>query len=252
MHRASSDWSSSRLLLPLVAIVVIIAATSAYLFFEQTPSPQTLTSTQRISSTTSDVQPSEPVRVAVNQMIQGFNNRNVTAIMNFYDFSADEVWDGNAQGLQGAYAGSESIRILYGSTIGKTTEMRATINDYSERVFSPTHVNVTLNVELKGKSTTLGLFNGTVRIVQEWFYSAGQWVIVLEHWSYKTLAVEFPAESTTFPQWSALRAGESPDLVSEKSLEWNAGPMIVAAVYAFLICVLVVAATKWSRRSAAR
>jgi hypothetical protein len=39
---------------------------------------------------------------------------------------------------------------------------------------------------------------------------------------------------TTFPQWTALKDGQSPNLVSDKSFEWNAGPYVAASVYALL------------------
>jgi hypothetical protein len=239
----------SKLVVPFVAIVVIAVA-GVYVLSQQNALPPTSTSASQTSNGTTGPLPSATVKSAVNQWLADFNNRDVNAIMNLYDFSAEVVWDGNSQGLQGAYAGSGNIQILYGTTIGKTTELKATVKNYTEAVFSPTNVNVTIGLGLRGNSTTLGLFNGTIHVVQHWVYSGSQWVIVGEHWNYNTFYVQFPASSTTFPQWTALKTGRDPNLVSEKSFEWHAGPFVAAVVYAFLFGIVVVAAVKYISRAA--
>jgi hypothetical protein len=35
-----------------------------------------------------------------------------------------------------------------------------------------------------------------------------------------------------------MKEGQNPDLVSEKSFEWHAGPYLAAAVYAFLLGIV--------------
>jgi hypothetical protein len=255
MPGARVGTGASKLIIPAV-IVVVIAFAGVYLLIAQ--SSTTPTSSSGFSSTTassgvtttySGPLPSTPVRSAVDQWLKDFNNRDVDGLMNFYGFSSDVVWTGNTEGLQGGYAGSGSIRILYGATIGKTTQLLATFNNYTERSLSPVNTNVTMTLSLNGNSSVLGTLNGSVVATQDWFYTSGQWQIVKENWDYKTFNVQFPASATTFPQWGALREGKSPDLVSEKSFEWRAGPLVAAAVYVFLASVISIAVLKsWSHR----
>jgi hypothetical protein len=46
-----------------------------------------------------------------------------------------------------------------------------------------------------------------------------------------------------------LKNGHNPDLISEKSFEWHAGPFIAALVYAFLGCVLAAGVMAYKRGS---
>jgi hypothetical protein len=46
-----------------------------------------------------------------------------------------------------------------------------------------------------------------------------------------------------------LKNGHNPDLISEKSFEWHAGPYIAALVYAFLAGVLAVGVMAHKRGS---
>jgi len=241
---------ASRLILPIV-IVVAVAFAGVFVLVEQTNSsnsPET-SSSSSATATYSGPLPTMPVKSAVDQWLKAFNGRDVEGLLNFYGFSSDVIWTGNTAGLQGGYAGAGSIRILYGSTIGKTTQLLATSSNYTEKTLSPVNTNVTMTLRLNGNSSVLGTLNGTIVATQDWFFTSGQWQIVKENWDYKTFNVQYPASSTTFPQWAALREGKSPDLVSEKSLEWRAGPVAAAAVFALLASIISLAILKsWTRR----
>jgi hypothetical protein len=243
-----------RIVVP-VAIVIVVLFAGVYFLTEQAISPTGATSatrtttTQAATTTYSGPLPSTSVRAAVDQWFKDFNNRDVEGLMNFYGFSSDVVWTGNTEGLQGGYAGDGSIRILYGSTIGKTTSLLATFSNYTESPQSPVNANVSMTLRLAGNSSVLGTLNGTIVATQDWFYTSGQWQIVKENWDYKTFLVQYPASATTFPQWSALRAGLPADLVPEKSLEWHAGPVVAAAVYALMVTIISIAVLRsWSYR----
>jgi hypothetical protein len=184
------------------------------------------------------------VRTAVDQLFKDFNARNVTGLVSFYAFSAEIIWTGNTQGLYGGYTGAGAIAILYGSTIGKTTNLNATFSNYAEKAVTPSNVNVTLTLALDGNSTVLGRLNGIIDVSQKWIYTQGEWQIVKENWNYKTFQIQYPVSATTFPQWGVMKGGKSPDLVSEKNLEWQAGPYLAAGVYAFLFSVLALAVMK--------
>jgi hypothetical protein len=236
---------ASRFILPIV-IVVAVAFAGVYFLVGQastTPTSKT-TSSSSATATYSGPLPSTPVKAAVDQWLKAFNSRDVEGLLNFYGFSSDLIWSGNTEGLQGGYAGAGSIRILYGSTIGKTTQLLATSSNYTEKTLSPVNTNVTMTLRLNGNSSVLGKLNGTIVATQDWFFTSGQWQIVKENWDYKTFNVEYPTSSTTFPQWAAQREGKSPELVSEKSLEWRAGPIAAAAIYALLAAVLSLAILK--------
>jgi hypothetical protein len=193
--------------------------------------------------------PSAPVKSAVDQQVKYFNSRDVAGLSNFYTPDACVNWSGLATGLVGTYTGQNNIKILYGSSIGKTTSLNASIANYNEKATSPTNVNVTMTINMKGNSSVVGALDANIAATQQWTYSGQQWQIVKENWDYKTFIVLYPVSSTTFPQWAALRAGQNPNLVSEKSFEWNVGPFVAVSVYAFLGGVLAIGLMKYRRRS---
>ena len=195
------------------------------------------------------VTPSTNVSAAVTQWVADFNDRNVAALGNFYSQDAAVVWAGSsASGLAGTYNGQGNIRILYGSTIGKTTSLNASIANVVAKELSPDAYNVTLTLFQKGVSSVVGDLAITVAANQIWNYVGGQWQIVKENWNYVTFTEQYPVSATTFPQWTAMKEGQNPNLVSEKSFEWHAGPYVAASVYAFLFGVLALGVMKNRRR----
>ena len=54
--------------------------------------------------------------------------------------------------------------------------------------------------------------------------------------------------ATTFPQWGYEAKGGNPNLVSEKSFEWHAGPYVAVSVYAFLAGVLGYAVIRFRKK----
>jgi hypothetical protein len=238
----------------VVFVLVGIAVEVAFLPKASSPSPgsgQTSTAGAGGCQTTtlaSGSTPSTGVKTAVDQLVQDFNTRNVGALSNFYATDACVTWSGLASGLTGTYNGQGNIRILYGSSIGKTTTLSANIANYNEKAASPSNVNVTMTINMNGNSSVVGALTSTIDATQQWNYNGGQWQIVKENWDYKTFNVQFPVSSTTFPQWGAMRAGQSPTLVSEKSFEWNAGPYVAASVYAFLFGIAAIGVIKYRAR----
>ncbi len=203
------------------------------------------------SSSSNCPTPTTTVKAAVTQWVADFNSRDVTALTNFYSQDASVTWTGGGAagaGLDGGYSGLENIKILYGSSIGKTTFLTASIANYAETPVNPSNVGVTLTLTMAGNSSVVGALSITVDATQQWNYIGGQWQIVKETWNYVTFNEEFPVSATTFPQWTAMKEGLSPNLVSEKSFEWNAGPYIAASVYAFLFGVLALGVMKYRRR----
>ena len=196
--------------------------------------------------------PSVALKTVVDTWLADFNDRDVTALGNNYAQDSVVVWTGNAPGLVGTYNGVGNVRILFGSSIGKTTSLNASIANYQEKDTNPSNANVTLTLSMAGNSSVVGKLGITVAANQVWNYIGGQWQIVKETWNYVTFNEQFPVSATTFPQWTAMKEGQNPNLVSEKSFEWHAGPYVAASVYAFLFGVLAFGAIKYRKISRSR
>lgn len=228
-----------------VAVVVFVAIGIAVeLVFlpkastPSTPTTTTTTTTVYCAPPATCPTPSTPVKTAVTQWVADFNSRDVTGLGNFYAQDTVVTWTGNAPGLTGTYNGVGNVRILFGSSIGKTTSLVASISNYAEKDVNPSNANVSLTLTMNGNSSVVGALGITINANQEWNYIAGSWQIVKETWNYVTFNEQFPVSATTFPQWTAMKEGQNPNLVSEKSFEWHAGPYVAASVYAFLFGVV--------------
>jgi hypothetical protein len=251
VRRPSAKLAISGIAIAVVVFVVIgIAAELAFLPKASQPGSAQTTSGSGCQATTVSAgsAPSSPVKTAVDQFIQDFNSRNVAALSNFYAQDACVTWSGKATGLLGTYLGQGNVRILYGSSIGKTDVLKANTSNYNEKASSPSNVNVTTTINMVGHSSVVGNLSSMVDVSQQWTYNGQQWQITKENWNYKTFDVQFVLSSTTFPQWGILKAGQNPNLVSEKSFEWNAGPFVAASVYAFLAGILVMGVVKYRGR----
>jgi hypothetical protein len=235
----------------VVFVIVGIAVEVTFLPKASNPGPaQTTTGSGcQGSVSTGGSQPSTAVKSAVDQLIQYFNSRDVGGLSNLYAPDACVTWTGLASGLIGTYNGQGNIKILYGSSIGKTTSLNASIANYNEKATTPTNYDVSLTILMRGNSSVVGKLNATIDATQQWTYANGHWQIVKETWDYKVFDVQFVVSSTTFPQWGAMRIGQNPNLVSEKSFEWNAGPYVAASVYAFLVGIVAMGVIKYRGRT---
>jgi hypothetical protein len=245
MYTTRNRNGISKMAIP-VALIVILAAAGGLFFLAR--SPTTSTSSQSIATSL----PPTPLRTTVNQLIQDVNNRNVDGLVTFYSPNSVVVWSGNTGGLVGKYSGPQNVRLIYAASVGKTTTMDANVSNYAEDVFSPTHVNATFAIFMLANSTTAGMLNATVNVSQEWNWGNAGWQISKENWAYKFFYASFLSanlgSATTFPQWGFMKAGGNPNLVSEKSFEWHAGPFVAAGVYAFLFSVVFVLAARLRSR----
>jgi hypothetical protein len=206
----------------------------AYVFLTRGPATS--------SPTSAAGPPTVQVQTVVDQLVQDLNNRNVDGLVTFYGPNAVDIWFGNTGGLSGRYTGLEQIRLIYATSVGKTTTLDANVSDYAQDAFSPTNVNTTFVMNMRGNSTVAGILTAKVDVSQEWNWGNSGWQISKENWNYVLFDASFidanKGSSTTFPQWAAMRMGANPNLVSEKSFEWHAGPYVAASVYAFLFSVV--------------
>jgi hypothetical protein len=178
-----------------------------------------------------------------------FDARDVTGLSNFYANDALMDWTSSPDvlpnALDGVYSGIANIRILYGSEIGKTTALIANLSNYRETDINQDNANVSLTLTMNGSSSVFGALAIMANVNQEWNYVNGQWQIAKENWNFVAFYEQFPVAATTFPQWTAMKDGQNPNLVEEKSFEWHAGPYVAASVYAFLAGVLAYGVVKF-------
>jgi len=225
----------SRLTIP-VALIIVVAVAGAFVFLSRG-------STTSSSSSSSATLPNVPLSTTVSKLIQALNDRNVDGVMTFYGPSAVTHWSGNTGGLSGLYTGTNDIRLVFATTVGKSSTLSANYSNYAEQPFSPTRINATYQIQLVANSTAAGVVNARINASEAWSWVGGSWQISKENWNYVHYDSSFidaglPHTATTFPQWSVMKAGGNPDLVSEKSFEWHAGPYIAASVYAFLFGIV--------------
>jgi hypothetical protein len=243
MYARRGRTGISKLAIP-VALVVIVAVAGAYVFLSRGSSPPTTVST---SSSASSL-PTVPVKDEVDQFIQDFTGRNVDGLVSFYAQSSTLVWSGNVGGLAGMYSPVGNIRLIYATTVGKSITLEANVSNYAEKAISPTVTNATFQITMLENSTEAGIVHATIDVTQEWVWGSSGWQITKENWAYTLFDSSYIDEglpaATTFPQWGYEAKGGNPNLVSEKSFEWHAGPYVAASVYAFLFGVLAFTALR--------
>ncbi len=235
----------SKLVVPVV-LIVILAAAGAYVFLGMGSRTSTTSQTSSTSSA-----PSTPLNSTVSQLIQDLNARNVDGLLTYYSPNAVDVWAGNTGGLSGLYTGTDSIRLIYATTVGKSHALSANISNYAEKKISSTEVNATYVIHLVANSSVAGIVTATIDTSEQWNWGSTGWQIQKENWSYKlydsTLVDAGLGSATTFPQWGYMLKGGNPNLVSEKSFEWHAAPYLAASVYAFLFGVVAFMALRFRR-----
>jgi hypothetical protein len=198
-----------------VAVVVFVAiGIGAELVFLPKASTSSASTTSTTTVTNATVYgcagcgtPSSTVRAAATLWVADFNDRDVAGIGSFYGQDAlVTVMGGRAASaslqnfgdacsglvLDGAYKGLENIKILYGSSIGGTANLTATVANYSENDVNPYNANVSLTLSMVGYSYSVGNLNITVDANQQWNYVGGQWQIVKGTWNYVTFDEQYP------------------------------------------------------------
>lgn len=238
----------SRLAAAVAVAVAVLIVAGSYAFIAMGPSTATQTSAAG--------PPTIPVQTTVNHFVQELNDRNVDGLVTFYSPNAVDIWFGNTGGLSGRYIGPEQIRLIYATSVGKTTTLDANLSDYAQDESSPTNVNATFVLDMRGNSTVAGILTMKVDVSQAWTWGSSGWQISKENWNYALFDAsnidKFREGATTFPQWAVMNMGGNPNLVSEKSFEWHAGPYVAASVYAFIfgvVALLALRVVQMSRRS---
>jgi hypothetical protein len=157
----------------------------------------TRTETSTVTSTQTIQPPQNP---AISQWFYDLGGRDVTDLANMYSQNAVVTWTNEGGPLTGTYPGRDNITTLFGDTIGRETNVTATIANYNLTVINPTETNATFSLTVNGTSPLAGDFLFKVNVSQEWNYSAvsgevgqGQWQIVKENWDFMTCDGQYPA-----------------------------------------------------------
>ena len=239
--------SAPKLAIPVVIIIVVVAA-GAYVLLAHSPAPPTSSNNSSSSSL-----PTAPLNDSVDQLIQDLNTRNVDNVMTLYSSNAVSVWSGSTGGLSGLYTGAPSVRLIYATTVGKSLRISANISDYAQKTISPTETNATFVIKLISNSTVAGIVTARIDASEQWNWGSSGWQITKENWNYVLYDSSFIdagiPSATTFPQWGYQLKGGNPNLVPEKSFEWQAGPYVAASVYAFMFGVVAFMVLRLSLRN---
>lgn len=170
----------------IIAVLVALVGIIGYSF----GSAQTIFSTESTTTTTTTTVESysQIVSLLFASHLQKMELRNASELFEDYAPNAVLVWEGNAQGLQGTYSGS-NISIFWCSFLCHTQNLLISNSSYSETVYSSVSgssisiVNSTLL--LSGRGTIMGNFSGTisVRIVYN-TDNGNKWMITDESWNF--------------------------------------------------------------------
>jgi hypothetical protein len=253
-HRRGRAGASRSVVAVAIIIILVAGGLGAYVFLARGSTTSTTstttssggnTSISSSSATTSATSstPTAQVQTSVNQLMSDFTSRNVDGMVSFYNNNAVDVWSGALGGLQGQYTGAGNIRLLYALTVGKASSIKTNVSSISENTLSTTKINATYIINMIANSSVAGGITATILASEQWLLGSGGWQISLENWNYTHydstfIDAKIPS-ATTFPQWGYMLKGGNPNLVSEKSFEWHAGPYVAAAVYAFLFGVVM-------------
>jgi len=146
-----------------VAVFIVAGIVVELVFLPQASSPTVSgTTVSRMTTSTTYCQgggpncvpPASNLSAAVVQWVADFDARDVTGLANLYTNDALVNWTSSSEVLpnvlDGVYSGIDNIRILYGSEIGKTTALIATLSNYKETDINQDNANVSLTLTMKG------------------------------------------------------------------------------------------------------
>jgi ketosteroid isomerase-like protein len=232
--------ASTTMLAIIVVVVVVVAGAAAYFVFAGQGGGTNTNTTNTSNTGTASVAGAED---AQNGYVAAFNRADITGVVTYYSPNAVVVWTANPNALaaasqSGTYTGANNIKLLYSSTIANAKTISVTVSGLQA---SSTANSVTLNFTLymKGDSTVLGTFNGTITASQVWVPSSNGYQITTEKWYYATFNTQNNILATVFPQWGLSLQGKNPDLASEHTVEWQTAPYLAVALYASLAAVVV-------------
>ncbi len=222
----------------VVVVVIAVAAAGAFFAFGMGGGGTTTSSSSSTASSTSGAAgPSEQsLNSSVQQFVLDFNNRDVTSIKTYFTSTSAISWTGSAGGLQGTYSGIDGAGIVYATSVGHTTSLKATESRLNILLAGSTGT-VGYRLNMTGVSNVIGKFNTTADVSQVWVYQGGVWTIQTDDWNYLSFESNNPSQATVFPQWGLTLNGQPPSLAGEHVLEWNVAPYLALGIYVAIIAI---------------
>ena len=226
-------------ILGIVIAIAVIGGTLYFLFRGETNQTTTIS-----TSTTQVVSPE--VKSAFDTHLTRIGSRDVSLVLTDYEDNAVVLWVGQTQGLGGIYSGTDKIRLLYANALSGAKSITVTSSAYSQINGSTTQASVSSTLSIRGTSSYLGKFNGTIDAQLTYKSDNGAWKISNENWDYKILNITVAGGATTFPEWQKV----GPIDASRRSLDWlhnfawdYGGPGLAVLVwgYVFIIAALIMA-----------
>ena len=182
MNRSSRFIDSPRLQAIAVVVIGLLALSSLVLYSVFSRSPGNLNSTSTSQQPSAD---SREVGELIGQLIDGFNNRNLSALTRFYGNTSTVYWSGVYAPGEGRYHGSD-VPYLLSFFLGGVTSLHMTSSNLTTNTLSPGMVNATFSLVMKEESAYSGPTNATIGVQQQWVKQSGVWHIQRESWNYLT------------------------------------------------------------------
>jgi hypothetical protein len=217
-------------------VIVVVAGAGAYFALGMGGGGSTSHTSSTQTTGTSQGPPPGSLNSTVQAFITAFNNRNVASIKTFFSSSSTIAWTGAAGGLQGTYQGVDGAGIVYATSVGHTTTVKATVSNLHINLAGNTGT-VGYRLNITGNSNIVGPFNSTADISQLWAYQGGSWTIQTDGWNYLSFSSNNPSQATVFPQWGLTLNGKAPSLAGEHVLEWNVAPFLALGVYGTIVAI---------------
>ena len=239
----------------VVAVVAVALVGIGFVFLGGSSPTGTTTSPSTTSTTTTATSqshaPPPGVLTAFDTHLSRITSRDIPTVLTDYQDSATVVWAGSAGGEEGTYSGSGNIRLLYSAALSSASQLTVTPSDIVQVNKSSSQVVVNSTLGLKGVSSYIGNFNGTVAASITYVYVNGAWLISHEYWNYKSLQGSSSGPVTTFPQWQKAGATNptrrSPDWLHNFAWDYG-GPGVAIFVWTFVTVIAVTVVLKRARK----
>src|SRR3989442_14321022 len=105
---------------------------------------------------------------------------------------------------------------MYANSLAGAKRITVTSTAYSQINGSTTQASVSSTLSIRGTSSYLGKFNGTIDAQLTYKSDNGAWKISNENWDYKILNITVAGGATTFPEWQKV----GPIDASRRSPDW--------------------------------
>jgi hypothetical protein len=126
--------------------------------------------------------------------IDKLESHNVTAVLEDYVPNATMTWSGTTHELGGRYAGINEMNLTFQAFFSHTAAIYFVIQSFN----STSNTNGTAEIEAVtsffGSSRSIGPYNGTISMKDEYLYLHGKWMISQEMWNFESFVTAYPVQ----------------------------------------------------------